>query len=76
MTIKALVPDLSKVFVYVFYNRCTLLNRKSYIKFVVTNICFGFAALGNRGQIADINIEQDGPQGAPLQHSTLNWKFV
>ena len=76
MIIKALVPDLSKVFVHVFHNRCTLLNGKSYIKFVVINICLEFAALGNRGQIAEINIEQDGPQGAPLRHSTLNWKFV
>ena len=74
--IKAPVPDLSKVFVHVFHNKCTLLNGKSYVKFVIINICLGFARLRNRGQVVDINIDQDGPKDAPLWHSTLNWKFV
>ena len=36
--IKAPVPDLSKVFVQVFHNRCALLTRKSYVKFVIINM--------------------------------------
>ena len=43
---------------------------------LLSSTCLGFARLRNRGQVVDINIEQDVLKDAPLLHSALNWKFV